>query len=132
MTKFSIDFEGLDDMVDALASMEGGLQAAANDALKATHEIVTPKAEAAIARHQRTGRTAGSVYGSPSIKWEGAFLASVDVGFAIHKGGLASVFLMWGTPRVPADPAFHAAFYGQDAAIAEAQRAAFEKVLTHG
>jgi hypothetical protein len=126
-----ISFDGLDQIASELEKMDGKLLVAAEEALKATHAIITPKAQQAIARHRRTGHTEGSLWVSPYIERDG-LAATVRVGFDIGSGGLPSVFLMWGTPRVSPDPAFFDAFHGQDEAIADAQRAAFERVLENG
>jgi hypothetical protein len=129
---FSIDMTGLDDMLDDLLRIENGLPTAVENALTRTHGIVTPKVEAAIAPHKRTGRTAKSIYKSPRVEWEGPLVASIPVGFSISGGGAASVFLMWGTPRMAPDPAFRDAFEGHDEEIAAAQQEEFEKVISGG
>jgi hypothetical protein len=129
---FSIGIEGLDEMLDDLLRIENGVPRAVENALVRTHEIVTPLAEAAIAPHRRTGRTAKSIYESPYIEWESPLVAFIHVGFAIRGWGLASIFLMHGTPRMAPDPAFRAAFYGHDEEIAAAQQEEFEKVITGG
>ena len=42
--------------------------------------------------------TENSLVTSPNLKWEGNKV-SVDIGFDISNGGIASIFLMYGTPR---------------------------------
>ena len=51
-----------------------------------------------IKAHRRTGRTAKSLRKNNKVTWQGT-TASIDVGFDIKGGGLASIFLMKGTPR---------------------------------
>jgi len=142
--KYGIGFEGIDEVIAELERMGGDdLFAASENALLATHEIITPSARAAMQPHRRTGKTAKSLRATPSVNWNGT-VASIELGFNLPKG-LASIFLMYGTPRhaivqpkrkrildhpgVEADRALVDAFFGQDEAIEEAQRAAMEAVL---
>jgi hypothetical protein len=128
--KMELQFEGLEAMADQIMALADLGKAAAEDALTQTAEIVNPKAQAAIAPHHRTGQTEGSI-GQAPVKWASDTEASVDVGFMVHLGGLASIFLMYGTPKVAPDPALFNAFYGSatEAEIQDAQREAFERAL---
>lgn len=125
---FKVEFEGFDAFLSLLSEVEGELERALEDALLETHGIITPLAEAAIAPHKRTGRTSDALYRDARVQWVSNTKAQIDVGFAIHLGGLASIFLTWGTPRMAADKAFYQAFFGQDMAIYNAQKKAFQRV----
>ena len=81
-----------------------------------------------------------------NVSWEGT-KAIIPVGFKISQGGLASVFLMYGTPRhapanqygsangthpgMPADKKLYNAIYGNAVhrKIAEKQKEIFEKEI---
>ena len=56
----------------------------------------TKKAQEAITPHNETKRTEKALKKEAEIEWAGT-LASVKVGFSISEGGLASIFLMYGT-----------------------------------
>lgn len=128
--KFSIDHDDFSSIIDKLTAM-GEAQNVIEDALKATHGIVTPKAAESIALHHRTGRTAASLDTSPEVNWEAPWLASIDVGFHIRQGGLASIFLMYGTPRMKPDRKMHSVFFGSAVRnqIQDKQRDIFKRVL---
>lgn len=58
-------------------------------------------------------------------------VASVEVGFSIRAGGLPSIFLMYGTPRMRPDKALYNAIYGASTlrAVSEKQAEVFEKIM---
>lgn len=59
-----------------------------------------------------TGETLGALNKDFDVTWTGN-LAELPVGFDLYDGGMASVFLMNGTPRMaPANGLWHA-FYGK-------------------
>ena len=64
-------------------------------------------------RHTVTGETRKSLYREPVITKEGHDFYSVNVGFDIAEGGLASIFLMYGTPRMKPDRKFRSDLYGR-------------------
>jgi len=129
--RFELNFDGLDKIIQQFEGQDARLRPATEAALKATHAYVTPKLEAAIAPHRRTGRTAGSLRGDAATSWASSWQASIPVGFSIHGGGLASVFLMWGTPRIPRDSRLHAAVFGAATkrAVADIQKKVFTETL---
>lgn len=115
MAKFKVDFDGFTEVMARLKKLDGDVKTTTETALKKTHEIVTDKAEQAIAPHKKTGRTERSLQKQAKVNWIGT-TASVDVGFDIHNGGLASIFLMhgakvYGTPRTPKDQKLYDAFF---------------------
>ena len=57
-----------------------------------------------------TGATEESLVEKPTIEWNGT-IATVKTGFNIKDGGLASIFLMYGTPRIKKDQKLYDAFY---------------------
>lgn len=69
--------------------------------LEVAPKVINPKLEAAMQKHKRTGKTAGSIIKNPEIVWEGT-TAYLPVGFEIKgENGvrLTSIFLMYGTAR---------------------------------
>lgn len=104
-TKMGIEFEGFEEAIKRLEKLEGDVRTVTNKALKETHKIVTKKAEEAAQKqnlpaHGRysSGDTLNSLKRDADIEWSGTE-AKVPVGFSISKGGLPSIFMMYGTPR---------------------------------
>ena len=121
-----LDTKGFDHVIKALRDVGERVKPIANEALKATFEIVTEKAEASAvpAKYPRggkysTGDTAKSLIRTPKIKWKGTS-GSVEVGFDLSNGGLASIFLMYGTPKMAKVQEMYDAFYG-DQTIGEVE-----------
>lgn len=96
--KTQIEFEGFENVLSKLTKMNANVKGITEKALKKTHQIVTKKAEEAIEPHHDTGATEKSLYREANVEWAGT-VASVSTGFSIREGGLASIFLMYGTPR---------------------------------
>lgn len=111
MPKFQVEFAGFDQVISKLKRLDGDVKSVTEKALKETHKTVTTKAEEAIAKHHRTGRTESTLERSADVEWSSE-VATVNVGFNIRNGGLASIFLMYGTPRVSKDQKLYNAFYG--------------------
>lgn len=111
MPKFQVEFDGFDQMLAKLKRLEGDAKGVTEEALKETFRVVTKKAEAAIKLHRETGETEASLRQKPQIKWQGS-VGTVHVGFDIKGGGLPSIFLMYGTPRMEKDQKLYNAFYG--------------------
>lgn len=97
-TKLKFEFDGFDDVIKRLTDLEGDVKGTAEKALKECHREVTKDALEAIKPHKDTGVTEKSLYTEAKVEWAGT-QASVPVGFSIREGGLASIFLMYGTPR---------------------------------
>lgn len=115
MAKMYVDFAGFDEYMKKLEKLGADTQKIAEDALKKGFEIVTEKAEKAshnlpAGGKYSTGRMAASLKTSPEIVWDGSS-GSVSVGFNIKKGGLPSIFMMYGTPRYMKVQAMYDAFY---------------------
>lgn len=128
--KMTIEFEGFDELLSELKKLEGDAKAVAEEALLETQRIVAERANDAMKKHHRTGRTQGSIITNSAPEWEG-FTGVAGVGFKIRDGGLPSIFLMYGTPRAPKDTAVYNAVYGSSTrkAIEEAQREVFLKAV---
>ena len=129
MPKMKMQIPNFDALAKQLTDLGGDVKKASEDALKETHRIVTDKIEQAMVPSNMpaqgkywTGRTRESIVRQPTVTWNGT-KASVDVGFDIENGGLTSIFLMYGTPRMKPVPGLYEAVYGKatEAEIIEAQ-----------
>ena len=110
---FGLQFSGWRDLMANLDELSHfGILVGTKKALKETHKVVTPKLEAAIKKHYRTGETERSLVKEARIDVDGT-LVSIGVGFDIDNGGLPSVWLMHGTPRQQPDKALYDALYGR-------------------
>lgn len=98
-------------MIEYLDRANKDVKKITEKALNESFNIVTPGIEAAMTSHRRTGKTERSIAKKRNVKWTGT-LASIDVGFSIRKGGLASIFLMYGTPKMQPDKKLYNAIYG--------------------
>lgn len=128
--KFTLSFEGLEEYIQKLESLGEDIKPVVNDCLEATHVLVTKQAHESMVIHQRSGRTKRSIKDNVEVNWEG-HIASVGVGFDIGNGGLASVFLMYGTPRMKKDTKVYNAIYGAATRkkVAELQKEIFSKAI---
>lgn len=109
--KTRLEFDGFEEVIARLSKLEGDVKGITEKALRETHKVITKKAETAIAPHKQTGATEKSLVRNAEIKWAGSE-ASVRTGFSIRQGGLASIFLMYGTPRMKKDQNLYNAFFG--------------------
>lgn len=137
MPKIGLEFKGFDEVLKKLNALNADTKSIAEEALKKTYEIVTQKAEDAIAKSNlpaggkfSSGATAASIKRDPQITWNGSE-GSVAVGFDIKKGGLPSIFMMYGTPRYMKVQAVYDAFYGTqtEGEVLNAQKEIFYKAL---
>ena len=108
------------------AGLEADIEPVVEDALKKSAEYVTEQADVAIAKHDLTGATHESLVKDAEVKWMGT-TAEIKVGFDISNGGLASIFLMYGTPTMKPDKNLYSAIYGAKTkkAVKELQEKAF-------
>ena len=109
---FAFHFEEMADLAERFENAGGDLQQAADEALRATHDYITPNLGTEIVRHVRSGRTKGSLDKQGGVVWESPLKAYVNIGFNIGAGGLPSIFLMCGTPKMKADTKLKSAAFG--------------------
>ena len=130
--KFKLEFTGMDELLEQLESLNGDIKQTTESALKATFGVVTPKLKAAMNaspyNFDRTGTTEHSLVTAAIVEWDGT-IAAVPVGYDIGGGGLASIFLMYGTPTITPDRNLYNAIYSAKTQreVAEIQREVFEK-----
>ena len=96
--KLKLQFNGFNDMFAKLDKLGADTKKIASDALEESFNAVTPSVLAAIKPHKDTGKTEESLVTTPEVVWE-VTRAYVEVGFDLDKGGLPSIFLMYGTPK---------------------------------
>ena len=111
MPKMKLEFEGFNEAIKRLSSLEGNVKATTDKALEKSNRIVREKAGAAMQPHNKTYQTIRSLKSDAKVEWAGT-MATMPVGFDISKGGLAHIFLMYGTPRMQKDQKLYNAFYG--------------------
>lgn len=137
MAKVAVEFAGFDEVLKKLNKLGADTKQITEDALQKSFDIVTKKAEAAIAKPNlpaggkfSTGRTEESLTRTLDVTWTGTE-ASAPVGFNIKKGGLPSIFMMYGTPRYMKVQAVYDAFYSSatDGEVLNAQREVFFKAM---
>ena len=109
--KFKLEFSGFEELSARLEELGGDLKATTEQALQSTHGFITPKLQADMGRHRRTGKTAASIIKNTKVQWAGD-VASIDVGFNLSNGGMPSIFLMYGTPRMRPDKKLYNDIYG--------------------
>lgn len=111
-TKLSIEFEGFDEVIAKMTRLQGDVKDITEKALKASHEAVTPAIHTAMAPHHRSGDTERAIVDNAEVYWEGT-KGVVDIGFNIRNGGLPSIFLMYGTPKMSKDQRLYNSIYGK-------------------
>lgn len=104
--KIELDTSGfMDGIMKQLRELEADTKTITENALKAAYVIVTEKAEEAVEKANlpaggkySTGQTLASLYRDGKVHWAGTE-AYIDAGFSIKEGGIASIFMIYGTPR---------------------------------
>lgn len=109
--KIGMTFKGFEEMAAKFEELGGDLREITTECLEKSHAYVTPKLHDDMKRHRRSGKTEGSIIDNAKVEWSGT-KGSIDVGFDIHGGGLASIFLMYGTPRTKKDTKLYNDIYG--------------------
>lgn len=103
--KIGLKFEGFEEMIARLESLEGDLKATTEKALieskkhvnEELHRVTVPANFPAHGKYS-TGKTAQSIDTDMSVTWEGT-TASIKIGYDMQISGMTSIFLMYGTPR---------------------------------
>ena len=109
--RLTLNFKGFQEYMEKLDRLGADTQHIAEEALRQTHAAVTPGIEAAIAPHDFTGKTHRSLVTDARIESEGTII-KVPVGFDINAGGIAHIFLMYGTPKIAPDSNLYNSIYG--------------------
>lgn len=109
--KMGIEFDGFDEVLARISKLNGDTKNITEDALKQTKRHIHKNLGAAMQKHNRTYETVKSLDNESNVEWVGN-VASINVGFHLGNGGLPSIFLMYGTPRMPKDQNLYNAIYG--------------------
>ena len=112
--RMALETTGFAELIQSLEKAGKDSRMAAERALKNGTKAITPGIREAIARHRRTGRTEASLDQKDEMNWEGT-VAEANIGFRIRDGGLPSIFLMYGTPRMAPDKRLYNSVYGSTA-----------------
>ena len=130
-SKIGLEFSGFDEMIERLDKADGDIKGAVEECLTAAEQTVAGKLHSDMKRHHRSGRTEKAIIDDAQVKWEGT-TASISVGFDLKNGGLPSVFLMYGTPRMPKDQKVYNDVYGSATKkeVAKLQEEAVKRRLT--
>lgn len=120
MAKMSLEFDGFKDLLYQISEVESALQPAVDDALTQVQRFVQGQTRQAAAKYvpggtpYSTGEMKAAIKPDDGPQWSGS-VATVGVGFEIHKsggGGMHSVWIMYGTPRITPDTKLHNAVRG--------------------
>jgi hypothetical protein len=121
------------DEIGGSAAMKRGVEGA----LKSSKAYVNPQINTAMATSNlpaggkySTGDTKDSIDTDMTVEWEG-MTASIKVGFNFKESGLKSIFLMYGTPKMPPVAGLKNAIYSAKTKkeIAKIQAEALDKVI---
>lgn len=110
--KIGMTFKGFEEMSAKFEELGGHLKEVVTECLEKSHDYVTPKLHDDMKKHKRTGRTDSSIGDNSHVEWEGN-KGFIKVGFNIKDGGLPSIFLMYGTPRMKKDSKLYNDIYGK-------------------
>lgn len=100
------DTKALDKLIRASQDAQKQIKPEVNKALDKIYDRITEGAEATVKPHKRTGRTEESIV-PKQIRWKGQGTVEMGAGYSVRAGGIASIFLMYGTPRHSMGSKFH-------------------------
>ena len=135
--KIGLQFNGLEEMIERLEAAEASIKTATEAALKASKQVVneqltrdTTNANFPARGKYATGALKKSIDKDFNVNWEGT-TASLKIGYDFKKSGMASIFLMYGTPKMPKVQKLYDDIYGNRTKrkVAEAQEAAMQKIV---
>lgn len=135
--RVGLQFDGLEQMISNLEKASVDVREATESALLASKQLVTSglvrdtvKANLPAKGKYSTGDLAKSIDKDYSVNWAG-FTAEVKVGYDFSKSGLASIMVLYGTPRMKPAKKLYNDIYGSriKKQLAEVQQEALNKVL---
>ena len=133
---FSVEFAGFFEMNAKLQRLHADAKSVAEEALKATRDIVTEAAEIGMqdqylpaGGEYSTDRTLSTLVRDAPVRWKGDG-ATIEAGFDLKKSPV-SLFLMYGTPKMVKDQKLYDAFFGQEVrqAYLAAQKEIYDKAI---
>lgn len=135
--KIGLQFSGFKEAIAQLEKLEGDVKGITEAALYESKKVVTgellktaEKKNYPAQGKYSSGDVRHSIDLSKDVEWEG-FVASIPVGFDLKKGGFPSIFLMYGTPRMPKVQGMYDAIYGSKIRrkIGKIQKEIFQKAI---
>lgn len=135
--KIGLQIDGLEEMIMNLEAAEADIKAATESALKASKQVVnqqltrdTTNANFPAGGKYATGALKESIDKDFNVKWEGT-TASLKIGYDFKKSGMASILLMYGTPKMAKVQKLYDDIYGSKTKrqIKAAQETAIKKVI---
>ncbi len=137
--KIGLQVKGFEEYMSKLDEIGGStaMKRGVESALKSSKQYVNPQINTAMATSNlpakgkySSGDTKESIDTDMTVEWEGA-TASIKVGFNFKESGLKSIFLMYGTPKMPPVAGLKNAIYGAKTKkeIAKIQAEALDKVI---
>lgn len=111
MARLKLEFEGFEEVFARLKMLGGEVKATAEKALGASRDYVNANLHKAMVPHKRTGDTEKAIVENTKVEWAGT-IGILDVGFDLERGGMPSIFLMYGTPKMDKDQKLYNAVYG--------------------
>lgn len=114
------DFSGFRDYMARLDELgnDDAMKRGVEAGLKASKQYVNTEVNKAIAKSNlpahgkySTGSTKDSLDKNFNVDWEG-LQGVIKVGFDFSKSGMTSIFLMYGTPKMPPIQGLYDAIYG--------------------
>lgn len=118
--KIGLQVAGFEEYMAKLDELGGGaaMKRGVESALKASKQYVNPLINSAMAASNlpaggkySSGDTKQSIDNDMAVSWEG-MTGSIKVGFDFKKSGVKSIFLMYGTPKMPPVAGLKNAIYG--------------------
>lgn len=137
--KIGLQVKGFEEYMSKLDEVGGStaMKRGVEGALKSSKAYVNPQINTAMATSNlpaggkySTGDTKDSIDTDMTVEWEG-MTASIKVGFDFKESGLKSIFLMYGTPKMPPVAGLKNAIYSAKTKkeIAKIQAEALDKVI---
>jgi hypothetical protein len=100
--KSGIEFSEFETLAAEFEKLGGDVKKIAEECLAVVPEMINPNLQKDMQRHKRTGKRAGktseSIVKNAKAEWQGN-IGKMPVGFDLKKGGMPSIFLMYGSPR---------------------------------
>lgn len=126
--KISLTFDDFDFYIKILEKYEKDTKEVAEKALIKSKDYVNDLLRKEMERHNRTHTTVNSIRDTVEPQWVGT-RASIDVGFDLKNGGMPSIFLMFGTPKMKKDQKLYNAMFSNKTKqkIKEIQEEVFEE-----
>lgn len=129
--KIGLQFAGFEELISNLDKVNGDVKKATTKALIESQKYIAEQAHKSMIPHKQSGETAASIVEDKTVSWSG-MTAEIGVGFDLTTGGLPSIFLMYGTPRMAKDSNVYNAVYGNKTkkAVALLQEEIFKAAIS--